>query len=158
MKRFILMITCLLICLALPAVAADAPQPRPADAPVLAHIHIYCNQLEPMIDFFVKGFDAQLVTRRKFGNDDGAVISMGAAPLYIQQSKVDAAKSGVVAYDHIGLNVGNIEVALKKAVAAPGAKLDRDIHAVGIAGTAKAAFVRGPEGIRVELVQPPPKK
>ena len=158
MKRFALMIACLPFCLVLPALAADAPQPRPADAPVLAHIHVYCNQLEPMIEFFVKGFDAQLVMRRKFGSDEGAVISMGAAPLYIQQSKVNAAKSGIVAYDHIGLNVLDVAVALKKALSAPGAKLDRDIHAVGVAGTAKAAFVRGPEGIRVELVQPPPKK
>ena len=157
MKNFAMMITYVLICLALPAAAADTPQPRPADAPVLAHIHIYCNQLEPMIEFFVKGFDAQLVMRRKFGNDDGAVVSMGAAPLYIQQSKVDAAKSGIVSYEHIGLNVGDIEAALKKAVAAPGAKLDRDIQAAGVGGTAKAAFVRGPEGIRVELVQPPKK-
>jgi catechol 2,3-dioxygenase-like lactoylglutathione lyase family enzyme len=159
MKRLALMISvCLLSFLAIPAFAADAPQPRPADAPVLAHIHIYCNQLDPMIEFFVKGFDAQLIMRRKFGSDDGAVISMGAAPLYIQQSKVDAAKSGIVAYDHIGLNVGDIEAALKKAMSAPGAKLDKDIHAVGVGGTAKAAFVRGPEGIRVEMVQPPPKK
>ena len=157
MNRFALMMTCVLLCLALPALAAETPQARPADAPVLAHIHIYCNQLDPMIEFFVKGFDAQLVMRRKFGSDDGAVVSMGAAPLYIQQSKVDAAKSGIVSYDHIGLNVGDIEAALKKAVAAPGATLDRDIHAVGVGGTAKAAFVRGPEGIRVELVQPPKK-
>ena len=158
MKRFALMSTCVLLCFVLPALAAETPQQRPADAPVLAHIHIYCTQLEPMIAFFVHGFDAQVVTRRKFGNDDGAVISMGAAPLYIQQSKVEAAKSGVVAYDHIGLNVVDVAAALKKALSAPGAKLDRDIHAVGVAGTAKAAFVRGPEGIRVELVQPPPKK
>jgi hypothetical protein len=111
-----------------------------------------------MIDFFVKGFDAQLTMRRKFGGDEGAVINLGPSPLlYIQQSKMDAGKSGIVAYDHIGLNVGDVEAALKKAVAAPGAKLDKDIHAVGVGGTAKAAFVRGPEGIRVELVQPPKK-
>jgi len=157
MKRFVLMITYLLICLALPAIAAETPQPRPADAPVLAHIHIYCNQLEPMIEFFVKGFDAQLVMRRKFGNDDGAVVSMGAVPLYIQQSKSAPGKSGIVAYDHIGLDVGDIEAALKKAMEAPGAKLDEDIHAVGVGGKAKAAFVRGPEGIRVEMVQQPKK-
>ena len=158
MKRVARMISvCFLSFLVLPAFAADAPQPRPADAPVLAHIHIYCNQLEPMIEFFVKGFDAQLTMRRKFGNDEGAVISMGAALLYIQQSKVNAAQSGIVAYDHIGLNVGDIEAALQKAVAAPGATLDRGIHAVGVGGTAKAAFVGGPEGIRVELVQPPKK-
>ena len=157
MKRFAQMVgACLLLlCPAFPAAAADAPQARPANAPVLAHIHVYCTQLEPMIEFWVKAFDAQLVMRRKFGNDDGAVISVGAVPLYVQQSGVAAGQSGIVAYDHVGLQVGDIEAALKKALAAPGAKLDRDIHAVGVGGKSKAAFVRGPEGIRIEMVQPP---
>jgi catechol 2,3-dioxygenase-like lactoylglutathione lyase family enzyme len=155
MKRFARILkACLLsFCLAFPSAAADAPQARPADAPVLAHIHLYCTQLEPMIDFFAKAFDAQLTLRRKFGNDDGAVMNLGAAPLlYIQQIKVGEAKSDIAAYDHIGLNVGDVEAALKKALVAPGAKLDRG---VGPSGKALTAFVRGPEGIRVELVQPP---
>ena len=155
MKYFARMLNASLLslCFAFPAVAADAPQARPADAPVLAHIHIYCTQLEPMIEFWVQAFDGQLTLRRKFGNDDGAVVNLGASPLlYIQQIKVDGAKSDIAAYDHVGLNVGDIEAALKKALAAPGAKLDRG---VAPSGKALTAFVRGPEGIRVELVQPP---
>jgi len=148
--------TCLLLlCLAFPAAAADAPPQRPDGAPVLAHIHIYCNRLEPMIEFWIKAFDAHLILRRKFGNDDGAVLDIGTVPLYIQQSQVNAGKAGIAAYDHIGLRVGDIEAALKKSLAAPEAKLDKDIHAVGVEGKSKAAFVRGPEGILVELVQPP---
>ena len=158
MKRLILMITCLLLYPVFPAVAADTPQPRPADAPSLVHIHLYCNQLEPMIKFFTEGFDAQLTLRRKFDEDDGVVLNLGTPPLlYIQQTKVDAAKSGIAAYDHIGFNVGDIEVALKKAMSAPGATLDRGIQAGGLGGKSKTAFVRGPEGIKVELVQPPKK-
>ena len=146
------------LCPVLPAVAADAPHPRPADAPVFVHLHLYCNQLEPMIKFFVEGFGAQLTMRRKFDEDDGAVLSLGTTPLlYIQQTKVDAAKSGIAAYDHIGFNVGDIEAALEKAMSAPGAALGRGIQAGGLGGKSKTAFVRGPEGIRVELVQPPKK-
>jgi len=128
-----------------------------ADAPALAHIHIYCTRLEPMIEFWIKAFDAQLILRRAFGNDEGAVLNVGAIPLYVQQVKVDAGKPGIAAYDHIAMRVGNVEAALKKAAAAPGAKLDRGIQpsVQPCSGVAQTAFVRGPEGIRVELVQPP---
>ncbi|MCL2124186.1 MAG: VOC family protein [Desulfovibrionaceae bacterium] len=144
---------CLLcLCLAFPAVAADAPQPRSADAPTLEHIHVYCTQLEPMIAFWTKAFDAQVTLRRKFGNDDGAVINVGPVPLFIQQTNAEAGKSGAVAYDHVGLRVVDIEASLKQALAVPGAKLHRGIQP---AGAAKTAFVTGPEGILIELVQRP---
>ena len=154
MKRFSRISTvCLLcLCLAFPAVAADAPPTRPADAPALEHIHIYCTQLEPMIEFWTKAFDAQLTLRRKFGNDDGAVIHIGTVPLFIQQMKVDANKPDIVGYDHLGLRVADIEASLKQALAAPGAKLHRGIQP---AGAAKTAFVSGPEGILIELIQRP---
>ena len=119
-----------------------------ADAPALAHIHLYCTRLEPMIEFWIKAFDAQLVLRRKFGNDEGAVMGIGAIPLYVQQITVDAAKPGIVSYDHIALRVSNIETALQKAMAAPGATLDRGIQASiqPSSGAAQTAFVRGPKG------------
>ena len=145
---------CLLcLCLAFPAIAADAPPARPADAPFIEHVHIYCTQLEPMVEFWIKAFDAQLVQRRKFGNDDGAVINIGGAvPLFVQQMKVEANKSGIVGYDHVGLRVVDIEAAIKKAVDAAGGKLARGIQA---AGAAKTAFVSGPEGILIELIERP---
>ena len=154
MKRLVPMTSaCLLhFFLAFSAVAADAPQARPADAPTLEHIHIYCNQLEPMIEFWTKAFDAQVILRRKFGNDDGAVVNVGAVPLFIQQTKVEAGKTGVVSYDHVALKVLDIEAALKHALAAPRAKLVRDIQP---AGTSKTAFLSGSEGILIELVQRP---
>ena len=143
----------LFLCLASLVAAADAPQARPAGAPFLEHVHLYCARLEPMLEFWTKAFDAQVTLRRKFGNEDGAVVNIGGGvALFIQQTNVDAGKADVVAYDHIGLAVVDIEAALKKAVAAPGGKLDRGIQPSGASLT---AFVRGPEGIRVELIQRP---
>ena len=143
---------CLLsLFLSLPAFGGDQPE-RPADAPVLAHVHLYCNQLEPMIDFFVQGFDGQLALRRKFGQSDGAVINLGSATLlYIQQIEVGDSQRNIAAYDHIAFNVPDVEKALQKALAAPGASLGREIAP---SGTSLTAFVAGPEGLRVELVQP----
>jgi len=112
-----------------------------------------------MIDFFVKGFDAQVTMRRKFGdNDDGAVLSMGAIPLYVEQTKVAAGKGNIAAYDHIGFYVNDLDSALKKALAAPGVTLDTAVRPAGVDGKGKAVYVRGPEGIRVEIVQPSPGK
>lgn len=135
------------------------PKAEAADTPTLAHIHIYCTRLEPMITFWIEAFDAQLTLRRKFGNDDGAVMNIGAIPLYIQQTNVDTGQFAIVSYDHIAMRVGDIEAALKKAVGASGAKLDRGIQPSiqPSSGVAQTAFVRGPEGIRVELIQPPEK-
>lgn len=142
---------CLLaLFLALPAMAGEE-QARPADAPVLAHIHLYCNELEPMIDFFVQGFDGALTLRRKFGGSDGAVIDLGSGTLlYIQQIEVGASQRNIAAFDHIAFNVPDVEKALAKAVAAPGASLGREIAP---SGTSLTAFVTAPEGLRVELVQ-----
>ena len=128
-----------------------------ADAPTLAHIHIYCTELEPMLAFWIEAFDARLALRRKFGNDEGAEMHIGAIPLYVQQTKVAAGKAHIVSYDHIALRVGDVEAALQKAAAAPGATLDRGIQPSiqPSSGVAHTAFVRGPEGIRVELIQPP---
>ena len=133
------------------------PKAEAVNAPTLAHIHIYCTRLEPMIAFWIEAFDAKLTLRRTFGADDGAVMHIGAIPLYIQQTNVDAGQSAIVSYDHIAMRVDNIEAALKKAAGASGAKLDRGIQPSiqPSSGVAQTAFVRGPEGIRVELVQPP---
>jgi len=156
MKRLVQMFSvCLLLfCLASPVAAADAPKARPAGAPFLEHVHIYCQQLAPMVEFFEKAFDAQVTVRRKFGADDGAILDVGGGgvTLFIQQTKVTPGKADVVAYDHIGFTVVDIEASLKKVLAVPGVKLDREIQP---SGTAKTAFVRGPEGIRAELIQRP---
>ena len=155
MRRFAQMASACLLCISLTcsAIAADTQQARPVDAPVLEHIHIYCAQLEPMIEFLTKAFDAQVVVRRKFGNDDGAVINMGAVPLFIQQQATfEAGKAGAASYDHIGLRVIDIEASIKKATDAPGGKLVRGIQP---AGAAKTAFVSGPEGLLIELIQRP---
>lgn len=138
-------------CLYLPARAGEL-EARPTGAPVLAHIHLYCNKLEPMVEFFVKTFDGQVALRRKFAENDGAVLNLGSPTLlYIQQIAVGESRRDIVAYDHIAFNVTDVEAALKKALAAPGASLGR---AIAPSGTSLTAFVAAPEGLRVELVQP----
>lgn len=152
MKRiFSIAVLCLLtLSIALPAPSGEKAE-RPADAPVLAHIHLYCNELEPMVEFFTKAFDGEVALRRKFGQSDGAVLNLGSSTLlYLQQIEVGPSQRNIAAYDHIAFNVKDVEKALEKALAAPGASLGREIAP---SGTSLTAFVMGPEGLRVELVQ-----
>ena len=121
--------------------------------PVCKHLHVYCNNLEEMISFWVDVFDASLIQRRKFGADDGAVLDLGlGAELYLKATpceREDAGgqRSGI---DHLGMLVDDLDAFLKKFVGTRGITLLREPF---MSGDLRCSFISGPEGTRVEVME-----
>ena len=118
------------------------------------HLHIICKELEKMITFFSETLEAKLVMRKKFGTADGATLDLQGTTVNLRVSREDEemvgdASQSSYGYDHIGLEVEELETAFK------------DLQALGFSffmppteiPDLKIAFFKGPEDITIELVQ-----
>jgi catechol 2,3-dioxygenase-like lactoylglutathione lyase family enzyme len=118
------------------------------------HVHIICKDLEKMIGFFTEDLKASLVRRKKFGTADGASLDLQGATINLRVARTDERMEGdasrsVYGYNHIGLEVDDIEAA------------HTDLRARGYSffmpptdiPDLRIAFFRGPEDIVIELVQ-----
>jgi len=118
------------------------------------HVHVICKDLEKMIGFFTESIGAELVRRKKFGTADGASLSLKGATLNLRVARTDEKIEGdasqtVYGYNHIGLEVEDIEAAYT------------DLRSQGYSffmpptniPELRIAFFRGPEDIVIELVQ-----
>lgn len=119
------------------------------------HVHIICKDLDKMITFFTKALGATLVTRQKFGTADGASLDLKGATVNLRVSREDEQMTGDASqsrygYDHIGLEVEDIEAAFKDLTAQGFSFLvpPREVPKL------KIAFFKGPEDITIELVEP----
>jgi catechol 2,3-dioxygenase-like lactoylglutathione lyase family enzyme len=119
------------------------------------HVHIVCKDLEKMIRFFTEALGARLIALKKFGTADGASIDLQGTTVNLRVRREDEELVGDAAqarygYDHIGLEVEDLETAFK------------DLQAQGFSffmpptdiPDLKIAFFKGPEDITIELVQP----
>jgi len=108
-----------------------------------------------MITFFTEVLGATLVARQKFGTADGASLDLHGTTINFRVSREDEQMAGDASqarygYDHIGLEVADIETVFKDLteqgftfVVPP-----REIPKL------KIAFFKGPEAITIELVEP----
>ena len=118
------------------------------------HVHIICKDLEKMIGFFTERIGAELAKRKKFGTADGASLDLHGATINLRVARADEKLEGdasrtVFGYNHIGLEVEDIEVAYKD--------LREQGYSFFMTPTdipdLRIAFFRGPEDIVIELVQ-----
>jgi len=119
------------------------------------HLHIICKDLEKMITFFTETLEAKLVMRKKFGTADGASLDLQGTTVNLRVSREDEAIVGDASqssygYDHIGLQVEDIEAAFKNLQAQGFSFLVPPTDIPDL----KMAFFKGPEDITIELVQP----
>ena len=119
------------------------------------HLHIICKDLEKMIAFFTETLEAKLVMRKKFGTADGASLDLQGTTVNLRVSREDEtivgdASQSSYGYDHIGLQVEDIEAAFKNLQAQGFSFLVPPTDIPNL----KMAFFKGPEDITIELVQP----
>ena len=121
--------------------------------PILHHMHVTCNELEPMIVFWEAACGAKLEERRTFsGGAPGAVLDIGAkARLYLKQVSCRLPEAAMAGVDHLGLAVEDLDAACKTACEVPGVRLDTPPTL--LQSGSRIAFIRGPEEILVELVE-----
>jgi catechol 2,3-dioxygenase-like lactoylglutathione lyase family enzyme len=121
----------------------------------LHHLHIICRDLEKMITFFTETLEAKLVMRKKFGTADGASLDLQGTTVNLRVSREDEtivgdASQSSYGYDHIGLQVEDIETAYTELQAQGFSFLVPPTDIPNL----KMAFFKGPEDITIELVQP----
>ena len=119
------------------------------------HVHIVCKELEKMIRFFTEVLEAKLIDLRKFGTADGASLDLDGTTVNLRVSKeeetiVGDASQSSYGYDHIGLQVEDIETAYTELQAQGFSFLVPPTDIPNL----KMAFFKGPEDITIELVQP----
>jgi catechol 2,3-dioxygenase-like lactoylglutathione lyase family enzyme len=121
----------------------------------LHHIHIVCRDLEGMIEFFGRTFQAGLVKRKTFGGAAGAVLDLGGSAVNLRVAQRNEVlrsndKSQSYGYHHIGVTVADIAAEYERLSAAG----HEFLVAPTDIGELWTAFLKGPEGIVIELVQP----
>lgn len=125
------------------------------------HLHLFCRELEPMVAFWAGAFGAKLVERRKMGAADGAELLLsdtlrlfvrGAGPA--DANAVDASRDTSVrfsSFDHVGYVVDDLHATLAYLGTRDDVTVTRQPFQ---SGQNLCAFIRGPEGVHVELAQP----
>ena len=108
-----------------------------------------------MIRFFTEVLEAKLIALKKFGTADGASLDLQGTTVNLRVRKeeeelVGDASQTRYGYDHIGLEVEDLETAFKDLQAQGFSFLMPPIDIPDL----KIAFFKGPEDITIELVQP----
>jgi catechol 2,3-dioxygenase-like lactoylglutathione lyase family enzyme len=119
------------------------------------HVHIICKDLEKMIRFFTEVLGAKLIDRLKFGTADGACLDLNGTTVNLRVARENENMAGdasqsTYGYDHIGLEVEDIQSAFEDLTARGFSFFMPPTDITGL----KIAFFRGPEDITIELCQP----
>lgn len=117
------------------------------------HIHLICNDLEAMIAFWEKGFGAKLLRRREFRGAFGAIMDINAgAKLYLKSVPCQRADEGEprAGIEHLGMQVADLEKTVADLQQMPDVSVVRGPF---MSETRRCYFIKGPEGILVEVMQ-----
>lgn len=120
----------------------------------LDHIHVICRDVEKTVGYFEKVFDGRVVSRDEKPGLLIVRMDVRGVPIALMGTKEGAEQltpgKGYRGLDHFGLRVDDLEKTaeeLKKRGAT--FSVNPGVSALGT----KFAFLEGPEGIRIELVQ-----
>lgn len=124
-------------------------------APYLQHAHIICGNLQGMIDFWVGVLGAEFVEYRQFGGADGAVLSMNSVTeVYLKNVDCEPQdlSSPRAGFEHPGVVVADLDTLLAQVRKLPYGKVTKEPF---ISGARRCAFITGPEGILIEVMEDP---
>ncbi len=119
------------------------------------HLHLICTNLGDTERFFTEILGVRLIERRKFGTADGATLDLNGTTINLRVKRegeniIGDSSQPRYGYDHLGLEVDDVDAAY------------RELKGKGIAFTipptdavnGRMAFLKGPDGITIELFQP----
>lgn len=150
------------------SLACTDPNSHQVLSPRINHVMLYVSNLENSINFYTQAFDLKVTNRL-----DTLIAVQPDATEMIRSVKMAFLKfpgqdfvfelaehvadtsnrQAVFAFQHVGVDVLDIDAAYKRAMNAGAKELVpvRKVKAKGI--EAKQAFVAGPDGERIELMQ-----
>jgi len=119
------------------------------------HIHVFCSDLEATERWFVDGVGAEFVDRRDSRGVPGVTLQLGGANVLLRPARdgETLAEAGTRHYgaDHFGLRVADIDATVKD-LRQRGVEIE--VEPWDFAPTTRIAFIKGPDNVRIELVQP----
>jgi catechol 2,3-dioxygenase-like lactoylglutathione lyase family enzyme len=119
------------------------------------HIHVFCSDLSATERWFVEGVGAELVERRDSRGVPGVVLRLGGAQVLLRPVREgeNLAEAGARRFgaDHFGLRVADVDATV--------AELKRrgvfiEVEPWDFSPGSRIAFIKGPDEVRIELVQP----
>ena len=117
------------------------------------HLHIICDDLDNMKDFWIKGIGARFTEERSFGGAAGAVLQLDDLQINLRVPKTSEneikANEAALGYDHLGLEVDDIESACSH-LATFGCSIESGPTDLS---DRKIVFLKGPENLTLELIQ-----
>ncbi len=121
--------------------------------PSLNHLHIYTNHMDEMTKLWVAATNAVIEGPAQYGGEE-AVHLMSPENIRIVIQKKSAPAADTVNYvtgiNHVGILVDDIKKTLEALLALPMVEIDKDIFDLP---AFHCAFVRGPDNLRLELMQ-----
>ncbi len=118
------------------------------------HVHVVCGDVETAVKFFVDHFKGEEVSRQELrGFPMVRVDVMGLDVAFIgadPKSPMLQPGKGNRGLDHMGFKVQDLDKTLAEL---KGKGITLDIAPGVTAAGAKYAFINGPEGIRIELIE-----
>ncbi len=137
-------------------------------SPRVNHVMLYVTDLDLSIEFYTKAFDLQVTNRldqlivvQADGSEVGRPIEIAFLKFPGQDFVYEMAEQPADTthqltnnlFQHVGIDVIDIDAAFKRAIEAGAEELlaVRTVKAKGI--EAKQAFLKGPDGERIELMQ-----
>jgi catechol 2,3-dioxygenase-like lactoylglutathione lyase family enzyme len=137
-------------------------------SPRINHVMLYVSNLDNSIAFYTRAFDLKvtnkldtLIAAQQDGTELMRTVNMAFLKFpnqdfvfeLAQQVADTTRRPATYSFQHIGVDVQDIEVAYKRAIEAGAKELlpVRKVRAKGI--EAKQAFFAGPDGERIELMQ-----
>lgn len=137
-------------------------------SPRINHVMLYVSNLENSIDFYTRAFDLKVTNRLDTliaVQPDSTEVIRTVKMAFLKFSDQDfvfelaehaadtSSRPSAFLFQHVGVDVLDIDAAYKRALEAGAKELlpVRKVKAKGI--EAKQAFVAGPDGERIELMQ-----
>lgn len=121
------------------------------------HAHILASDLNVMVAFLVDALGATVVRYRKFRAANGVILDLNGAHIYIREPEPGedvslAAPMSVFGWEHLGLEVDDIDAAAQKLEKHGGTFLVRPRPSS--TGKGKIGYFTGPDNVLFELIQP----
>ena len=119
------------------------------------HIHIFCSDLAASERWFAEQLGAEVVERRDSRGVPSVLLRLGGAPITLRPRREgENLEAGLTVphfgADHFGLQVSDVDAAVEE-LRRRGVTID--VEPYDFTPGSRIAYVRGPDGVRIELVQ-----
>lgn len=118
------------------------------------HIHVFCSDLDATERWFLEGLGASLVARRESRGIRLIEMTLGGIQILArgprEGERLAPAGERRFGADHFGLRVPDVDAAIAEL---RGRGVAIEVEPWDFTPTMRIAFVKGPDDVRVELIQ-----